>query len=66
MTLGKPKITIVVDNDANEGLAAEHGLSLWIEAHNMRILFDTGQKKAFEHNLRQLDIDLKKKQCPCP
>ena len=40
------KITILVDNQAGEGLIAEHGLSLWIETQDKRILFDTGQGTA--------------------
>jgi 7,8-dihydropterin-6-yl-methyl-4-(beta-D-ribofuranosyl)aminobenzene 5'-phosphate synthase len=51
-------ITVVVDNKAGEGLAAEHGLSLWIETEGRRILFDTGQGAAFETNIRTLGIDL--------
>jgi 7,8-dihydropterin-6-yl-methyl-4-(beta-D-ribofuranosyl)aminobenzene 5'-phosphate synthase len=52
------KITILVDNEAGEGLAAEHGLSLWIEAAGRRILFDTGQGSALPHNVAKLGIDL--------
>ena len=37
------KVTIVVDNSAPAGLAAEHGLSLWLELGEKRIVFDTGQ-----------------------
>ena len=51
------KITILVDNRAGEGLLAEHGLSLWIEADGKRILFDTGQG-ALEFNARVLGVDL--------
>lgn len=40
------KITILVDNQAGEGLIAEHGLSLWIEIQDKRILFDTGRPGA--------------------
>jgi 7,8-dihydropterin-6-yl-methyl-4-(beta-D-ribofuranosyl)aminobenzene 5'-phosphate synthase len=52
------KITILVDNRAGEGLVAEHGLSLWIEAAGRRILFDTGQGSALPHNVATLGIDL--------
>lgn len=50
-------VTVVVDNEAAEsGLIAEHGLSLWIEADGMRVLFDTGQGKALLPNAHRLGI----------
>jgi 7,8-dihydropterin-6-yl-methyl-4-(beta-D-ribofuranosyl)aminobenzene 5'-phosphate synthase len=52
------KITIVVDNQAGDGLLAEHGLSLWIDTGATRILFDTGQGAALADNARQLGIGL--------
>jgi len=52
------RITILVDNKAGEGLASEHGLSLWIETEGKRILFDTGQGPALESNARALGIDV--------
>lgn len=53
---GVAKVTILVDNRAGEGLLAEHGLSLWIEAGGMRVLFDTGQS-ALDFNARVLGVD---------
>ena len=52
------KITILVDNYAEKGLSAEHGLSLWIEAGSRRILLDTGQGGALAPNAEKLGIDL--------
>ncbi len=52
------KITILVDNSAGEGLSAEHGLAMWIEADGKQILFDTGQGKSLEPNARALGVDL--------
>lgn len=52
------KITILVDNQAVTGLAAEHGFSLWIETADTHLLFDTGQGTAFEKNAAALGIDL--------
>ena len=54
------RITMLLENDAAEGsgLAAEHGLSLHIEAAGRRILFDTGQSDAFARNAEALGIDL--------
>lgn len=51
------RITVLVDEKAGEGLQAEHGLSLWIEARGSRILFDTG-KEALLPNALTLGIDL--------
>lgn len=52
-------ITVLVDNTAGgEGLLAEHGLAFWIERGNTKILFDTGQGMALEHNARKLHIPL--------
>jgi 7,8-dihydropterin-6-yl-methyl-4-(beta-D-ribofuranosyl)aminobenzene 5'-phosphate synthase len=53
-------IIILVDNKADEGLMEEHGLALWIETGNSRVLFDTGQGKALPYNAGILGIDLKK------
>lgn len=47
-----------MDNSAGPGLAAEHGLSFWIEAGGKRILFDTGQGGALAANARALGVDL--------
>ncbi|HPI73894.1 MAG TPA: MBL fold metallo-hydrolase [bacterium] len=53
-------ITIVVDNRAGPGLTAEHGLCFWIEVDGKRILFDTGQGRAFADNAQALGIDLRR------
>jgi 7,8-dihydropterin-6-yl-methyl-4-(beta-D-ribofuranosyl)aminobenzene 5'-phosphate synthase len=54
------KITILVDNiSSNSALQSEHGFSLWIEADNKRILFDTGHSKLIVHNAEKLGIDLR-------
>lgn len=52
------KITILVDDKAGEGLMAEHGLSLWIETEDKRILFDTGQGTALPYNAQALGVAL--------
>ena len=52
------RLKIVVDNQAAEGLEAEHGLSVWIEAGGKNILFDAGQGDALEHNAARLGLDL--------
>jgi 7,8-dihydropterin-6-yl-methyl-4-(beta-D-ribofuranosyl)aminobenzene 5'-phosphate synthase len=52
------RITVLVDNEAGEGLVAEHGLSLWIETAGKRILFDTGRGAALKPNARKLGVPL--------
>ena len=53
------KIITLMDNTTNsEHLAAEHGLSLYIETDKHKILFDTGESNAFADNAKQLGVDL--------
>lgn len=58
MTSPQVAITLLVDNQSGPGLTAEHGLALWIETQQIRILFDTGQGPALPANARALGIDL--------
>ncbi len=58
MNIDPVTITILVDNYAGDGLSAEHGLSLWIDAGSRRILLDTGQGGALAPNAEKLGIDL--------
>ena len=53
------RIVILADNVAGpRGLLAEHGLSLWLETRDRRILFDTGQGLALGHNAAALGVRL--------
>lgn len=53
------KLTVLMENTAcREDLAAEHGLSLYIEACGKKILFDSGSSAAFADNAEKLGIDL--------
>lgn len=54
------KITTLIENRENEHreLKFEHGLSLYIELGDKRILFDTGQTGAFVDNAALLGKDL--------
>lgn len=58
MTSNKVKITILVDNHAGPWLKPEHGLSIFIEAFDQRILFDTGQGNVLQNNAKALGVDL--------
>lgn len=55
---GEISLTTLVDNLADDGLATEHGFSLWIETPEKRILFDTGQGPALAENANNLKCDL--------
>ncbi|MCB2292711.1 MBL fold metallo-hydrolase [Clostridium algoriphilum] len=54
------KITTLIENnpDDNNLLFSEHGLSLYIEIDEMKILFDTGQSGDFIKNAEKLNVDL--------
>jgi len=50
--------TLLENSSCREDLVCEHGLSLYIEAGGLRILFDAGQSAAFADNAEKLGIDL--------
>ena len=51
------RITVLVENRSSRNdLKVEHGLSLWIEADGLRILFDTGQSGVFFTNAERLGV----------
>ena len=53
------KITCLTENTSqNPGIGAEHGLCLFIETDNRKILFDMGQSDLFYKNAEKLGIDL--------
>jgi len=49
-------ITLIENLVYKQGLTAEHGLSLYIESDNKKILFDTGQTGLFIQNAGNLGI----------
>ncbi len=56
---GVIRVTVLVENTAaGDGLLAEHGVALWVEAGDSRVLFDTGQGKVIEHNANCLGVSL--------
>lgn len=52
-------VTLVENTASREELAAEHGLSLYIETGSHKILFDAGQSAAFADNAEKQGIDLR-------
>lgn len=57
------KVKVLIENESiSEDLISEHGLSLYIEVKNKKILFDTGMtgsfiKNAYKMGINLLDID---------
>lgn len=54
-------ITTLIENNpgADPALKNEHGLSFFIEKDGWKILFDTGQSRAFLDNAEHLQVDLR-------
>ena len=53
------KVTVLAENTAcRDDVSAQHGLSLFLETQNHKILFDMGQNDTFLHNAAALGIDL--------
>jgi len=57
-TVRSLRFTILVDDSpGNPDLRSEHGLSVWIEADHLRVLFDTGQGTTAMENARRLGME---------
>lgn len=56
------KITTLIENSQDDlkVLTNEHGISMFIQAPNCNILFDTGKSGAFIDNAKKLNIDISK------
>lgn len=53
------KITVLAENTTvSPDYESEHGLSLYIETNNKKILFDMGQTNLFAENAKKLGVDL--------
>jgi 7,8-dihydropterin-6-yl-methyl-4-(beta-D-ribofuranosyl)aminobenzene 5'-phosphate synthase len=56
----KIKIVTLIENLVyQQGLFAEHGLSVYIETESSKILFDTGQSGLFLQNAHKMGIEIK-------
>ena len=51
-------VTLMENTSCREDLTCEHGLSLYLETENHKILFDAGQSAAFADNAQKLGVDL--------
>ena len=52
-------VTLMENTMACANLRCEHGLSLYLETGNHKILFDAGQSSAFAENAEKLGVDLR-------
>ena len=53
-------VVLMEDSDRNNGLIAEHGLSLYVETVRHKLLVDTGSSNKTWENAKKLGIDIKK------
>ncbi len=51
-------VTLIENMVYDQGLTAEHGLSLYLESGNKKIVFDTGQTGNFVNNAVRLGVDI--------
>ena len=49
---------LVENTSISEDFASEHGLSLYIETKNHKILFDVGASELFLQNAKKLDVNI--------
>ena len=53
-------VTLMEDTCGHSECCFEHGLSVYIETKNHKILMDTGATNAFIHNAAKLCVDLER------
>ena len=51
-------IHVLVENNSHEAFKGEHGLSLFLEIGELKILFDTGQSSLFIKNAVKMGVDV--------
>lgn len=51
-------VTLAENTSAESGISSEHGLSLYIETKEHKILFDMGQTELFYENAEKLGVDI--------
>ena len=51
-------VTLLENTSSDPNLTGEHGLSLYLQTQDYKILFDMGQSDAFARNAEKLGIDL--------
>lgn len=57
-------MSVVVENTVSrEGLRAEHGFSVWLEAPYGNVLWDTGQSSLFLENACKMGVEIEKISC---
>ena len=54
------KVQILIENTTNSSLIAEHGLSIFIEYNDKKILLDAGTTSAFIDNAEKMGVDISK------
>ncbi len=54
------KVQILIENTTNSSLIAEHGLSIFIEYNDKKILLDAGTTSAFMDNAEKMNADISK------
>ncbi|MDK2920574.1 MAG: 7,8-dihydropterin-6-yl-methyl-4-(beta-D-ribofuranosyl)aminobenzene 5-phosphate synthase [Desulfonauticus sp.] len=52
------QLTFLIENTASNNFLSEHGLSIYVEVEEKKILFDTGSSANFSLNANQLKVDL--------
>ena len=54
------KVQILIENTTNSSLIAEHGLSIFIEYNDKKILLDAGTTSSFMDNAEKMNVDISK------